>query len=105
MPKQAEMPKFKNEGEEADWWASSAGRDFVKRQSKVLRRSNAKPTGSKLVRRLNEGKSKRIAIELPVADLERARKIAGRKGVGCHALLEALVHEGLRQETRQNREK
>jgi hypothetical protein len=28
-----EMPKFKNESEEADWWASPAGRAYVKRKS------------------------------------------------------------------------
>jgi predicted DNA binding CopG/RHH family protein len=106
MPKQAmEMPKFKNESEEADWWASAAGRNFVKRKAQALRGADSKPAGSKLVRRLNEGKNKRISIELPAADLERARKIAGRKGVGCQALLTALVHQGLLQEARQGKEK
>jgi hypothetical protein len=31
--KTLEMPKFKSESEEADWWASRAGRDYVKQKS------------------------------------------------------------------------
>jgi hypothetical protein len=27
------LPKFKSETEEADWWASRAGREYVKRKS------------------------------------------------------------------------
>jgi hypothetical protein len=80
MPKQAtEMPEFKNESEEADWWASAAGRNFVKRKSKALRSADAKPTGSKLVRGLNRGKITRIAIRLPAADLERLERSASEK--------------------------
>jgi hypothetical protein len=31
--KPIEMPMFANEGEEADWWASPQGREFVKQNS------------------------------------------------------------------------
>lgn len=29
MKKRIEIPKFKSESQEADWWASRAGRDYV----------------------------------------------------------------------------
>ena len=33
--KNKKPPAFKNESEEADWWASREGRDYVKRKSAV----------------------------------------------------------------------
>jgi predicted DNA binding CopG/RHH family protein len=90
-----EMPKFKNQSEEADWWASRAGRDYVKRKS-----SGLKATGSNLVAKLNKKSSIQIAIRLPEADIAQARKLAERKGLGYQTLLKMLVHEGLERETR-----
>jgi predicted DNA binding CopG/RHH family protein len=56
--------------------------------------------GSRLVAQLNKKRSIQIAIRLPEADVEEARKIAERKGIGYQTLLETLVHEGLRREAR-----
>ena len=94
-----EMPKFKNESDEADWWASPAGRAYVKEKSSQARSKGAKPAGSRLVSKLNR-KSVQIAIRLPEADLAEARKMAGRKGIGYQTLLKMLVHEGLAREAR-----
>jgi hypothetical protein len=74
------MPKFKNESAEANWWASRAGRDYVKRKSDEARDKGQKVRGSRLVDTLTKKSSVQIAIRLPVADLEQARKIASRKG-------------------------
>jgi len=95
-----EMPRFKNESDEADWWASPAGRTFVKQRSAEARSKGIKPRGSSLVAKLSEKRSVQIAIRLPGADLERARKVAGRKGIGYQTLLRMLVHEGLAREAR-----
>lgn len=89
------MPKFKSESEEADWWASPAGRAYVKTQSKRIRTG-----GSSLVATLNRKSSVQIAIRLPEADLAQARRIADRKGIGYQTLLKMLVHEGLGREAR-----
>jgi CopG antitoxin of type II toxin-antitoxin system len=95
-----EMPRFKNESEEADWWASKKGRAYVKRKSAQARARGTPPRGSTLVRELNAKKSVQIAIRLPGGDLVRAREIAQRKGVGYQTLLKMLVHEGLTREAR-----
>jgi len=95
-----EMPRFKNESEEADWWASPAGRAYVKRKSAEARSKGAAVTGSRLVRELGNKKSVQIAIRLPGADLAQAREIAERKGIGYQTLLKMLVHEGLAREAR-----
>jgi predicted DNA binding CopG/RHH family protein len=98
--KTQEMPKFKNESEEANWWASRAGRAYVKQKSAEAKSRSIETKGSNLVRKLNEKSSVQIAIRLPAADLGQARKIAERKGIGYQTLVKMLVHEGLARESR-----
>jgi hypothetical protein len=98
--KNSEMPKFKSEAEEADWWASPAGRAYVKQKSAAATRKGAVAAGSSLVAKLNRKASVQIAIRLPEADIKRAREIAGRKGIGYQTLLKMVVHEGLQREAR-----
>jgi predicted DNA binding CopG/RHH family protein len=98
--KALDIPKFKSESEEADWWASPAGRDFLSKKSRELEERGIKPAGSRLVARLNKKRSVQIAIRLAEADVAEARKIAERKGIGYQTLLKTLVHEGLRREAR-----
>jgi predicted DNA binding CopG/RHH family protein len=94
------MPKFKNESEEADWWASREGRDYVKRRSEEAKSKGTKAAGSRLVDRIAKKSSIQIAIRLPEGDLKRARKIATRKGIGYQTLIKMLVHEGLQREAK-----
>ncbi|MBI4480381.1 MAG: hypothetical protein HY651_10200 [Acidobacteria bacterium] len=86
------MPKFRNESEEADWWASPAGRAFVERKSAEAQ-GKRQIEGSKLVTRLKQKTSVQIALRLPESDLLQARKIAERKGIGYQTLLKMLVRE------------
>jgi hypothetical protein len=44
-----EIPKFKTESDEAEWWASTAGRSYVKRKSGALHAKSVKVSGSPLV--------------------------------------------------------
>jgi predicted DNA binding CopG/RHH family protein len=99
MKKQIEMPKFKNESQEADWWASQEGREYLKTRVVEARRNGTKFAGSPLVAALNKS-SVQIAIRIPEQDLEQARKIAERKGIGYQTLLKMLVHEGLERESK-----
>ena len=98
--RQTKMPIFKSESEEADWWASSQGRDFVKEKSAEPTGKKKTPQGSPLVARLNKAGSVQIALRLPEADLTQARRIAMRKGIGYQTLLKMLLHEGLQREMR-----
>ena len=100
MPKvRSEMPRFRNESQEAEWWAGAEGRAFLERKSKESRAKGVKPAGSALVARLNKA-STQIALRLADADLQKAREIAERKGVGYQTLIKMLVHEGLEREAR-----
>lgn len=97
--KSYEMPRFKSESEEADWWASRAGREYVKRKSAEAKSRGRAARGATLVQQLAK-KSVQIAIRLPAADLDQARKIAEQKGIGYQTLVKMLVHEGLLREAR-----
>ncbi len=94
------IPKFANETEEADWWASREGREFVKQNAAGRVRKGAGPKGSRLVGQLNRTTSVQIALRLPEPDITKARELATRKGIGYQTLLKMLVHEGLRREAR-----
>jgi predicted DNA binding CopG/RHH family protein len=98
--KTIEMPKFKSESQEADWWASPVGRDYVKQKSAEAKSTGIEVNGSRLVVKLNKKSSVQIAIRLPETDIAQARRIAERKGIGYQTLLKMLVHEGLRREGR-----
>jgi hypothetical protein len=95
-----DMPRFANAEEEANWWASRQGREFVKQKSAASSKTSGSPKGSRLVRRLKRGATVQIALRLPEPDIEKARELALRKGIGYQTLLKMLVHEGLRRESR-----
>ena len=94
------MPRFVNEAQEADWWASREGREFVKQKAGGAGKKESSPGGSRLVRQLNKVPSVQIALRLPQPDVARARELATRRGIGYQTLLKMLVHEGLRREAR-----
>jgi predicted DNA binding CopG/RHH family protein len=98
--KTLQIPAFKNESEEANWWSSAAGRAYVKQKSAAALSHGDKAHGSTLVAKLNKKKSVQIAIRLPESDLAQARDIADRKGIGYQTLLKMLVREGLAREAR-----
>jgi predicted DNA binding CopG/RHH family protein len=98
--KRLQIPSFKSESEEADWWASPEGRSYVKQRAAETQLKGIKASGSSLVANLNKKASIQIAIRLPGRDLAQARQIADRKGIGYQTLLKMLVHEGLAREAR-----
>ncbi|MEO8660827.1 MAG: hypothetical protein ABI693_20315 [Bryobacteraceae bacterium] len=91
-------PKFANESAEAEWWASEEGRAFLKKQP----RPSSNQKGSALVAKLSKAGTIQIALRLPGPDLDKAREIAERKGIGYQTLLKMLVHEGLQREGRRH---
>jgi len=97
--KTVELPRFAKEDEEATWWASRQGREFLKQRSAGPPKKTA-AKGSPLIRQLNRTPSVQIALRLPGPDVEKARELATRKGIGYQTLLKMLVHEGLRREAR-----
>lgn len=91
-------PKFKNEAEEADWWAA---------HPEVVLNAMERAYGKKALERFfadgtrpKRPQTKTVTIRLPVEDLARARRLAARKGLGYQTLVKTLLHEALRRAER-----
>jgi predicted DNA binding CopG/RHH family protein len=84
-PVLVDTPEFRTEAEEAAWWDQNQERiaDLLIQHG----RRGAVPT-------------KNVSVRLPVSDLERARKLAEKRGVGYQTLIKTLLHEALKNESK-----
>lgn len=96
--------------DEAVWYASPEGREQTRREfERALRRgtllrsegAQIPRTGARILAELVEQAKSRatraISIRVPVADIERARKIADAQGVGYQTALKRAIREGLKK--------
>jgi hypothetical protein len=104
------MPrKLKAETEET-WYASDEGRRRSQQEfERALKRgtllrsegSSLQLTDSKVLAELVEQAkakvTKAISIRLPVADLDRAQRIAAKEGIGYQTVLKRAIRAGLRK--------
>jgi predicted DNA binding CopG/RHH family protein len=76
-------PRFRSEGEEAKWWDEHQEllADLLIKHG----RRAAIPTKS-------------VTVRLPVIDIDRAREIAERRGMGYQTLIKTLLHDALKRE-------
>ena len=90
------IPKFATEAEEAKWWDDHM--DIVEDNLFEAIRNGTAGTGmpQRLMREARE--SKNITIRMPIADLDRARKLAEKKGLGYQTYMKMLLHEALDRE-------
>jgi predicted DNA binding CopG/RHH family protein len=96
--KRIKVPRFATEAEEARWWDRHA-KMVEKGLVTALRTGTAqRGTAQRLVREARE--SKNITIRMPVAEIERARTLAEKKGIGYQTYVKMLLREALDRETR-----
>jgi predicted DNA binding CopG/RHH family protein len=96
--RRSKIPKFATEAEEARWWDRNA-KMVEKGLVTALRTGTAqRGTAQRLVREARE--SKNITIRMPVAEIERARTLAEKKGIGYQTYVKMLLREALDRETR-----
>src|ERR1035438_4984079 len=102
MPRKSpNVPRFKSDAEEADWYATPEGRrqtqrEFVRalragtlRRSSGLKVAKTDPKAlEQLMEQAKESATRAISIRIPIADLERAKQIAGKAGVGYQTVLD-----------------
>ena len=112
MPrKSTEVMRLKANAEEADWYATPQGRRQTLREfTRALKGGTLiRSTGSRIAksdpevlqRLLEEAKrnaTRSISIRLPIADLEQARQIAEKTGVGYQTVLKQAIREGLKRD-------
>jgi hypothetical protein len=111
MPrKSTETPRFKSEGDKADWYTTQQGRRQTQREFTRAIKSGTviRSTGSKIAktdpkvleRLLQQAKrnaTQSISIRVPIADLEQARRIAAKTGTGYQTVLKKAIRAGLRK--------
>ncbi len=87
------VPKFATEKEEAKWWDA---RMVVVEKNLVeaMKTGAVKRGGPKRVIQ-ERRKSKNITIRIPIADIERARAQAAKKGLGYQTYMKMLLKEAL----------
>lgn len=99
MAKQSRLPKFQNEAEAAkwfdahketiaDWFEEAAAKGELKRMSERFPERSASP-------------AKNVLIRLQVAEIERARRLAARRGLRYQTYIKMLLHEALNREEAQ----
>lgn len=86
-----DVPEFKSEREEADWWDTHPDEAV-----KFIERAEA--AGAVHIGVTAPPKAgPPTTIRLIEGDIERARKIAHRKGLRYQTFLKMMIHEGLDQ--------
>jgi predicted DNA binding CopG/RHH family protein len=102
--KQAVIPKFSSEAEEAAWW--DAHRSEIEAEIRQRIKQKRPATLDSLLHR--EKPSQPITLRIATKDLETARRLAARKGIGYQTYLKMLLREALVEDssvprTRQSR--
>lgn len=91
MPAKAQIPNFKSEKEEAEWW--DAHPDEI-----TKRFLQAKAEGK--LKRLPpvQGATRSVTIRLAVKDVEAAQELAEKRGLPYQTLIKTLLHQALEKE-------
>jgi predicted DNA binding CopG/RHH family protein len=94
--KRAVIPRFSNDAEEAGWW--DAHRTEI--EAEIRRRIKQKRplTLEGLLRK--EEPSQPITLRIATKDLDTARRLAARKGIGYQTYIKMLLREALAADAR-----
>ena len=89
--KQVAIPKFSDEAEEAAWW------DRHRSEIEVEIRRRIKQKRPLTLGSLLQGAkpSQPVTLRIPKEDLETARRLAARKGLGYQTYIKMLLREAL----------
>jgi predicted DNA binding CopG/RHH family protein len=86
------IPKFRNEDQERDFWASHDSTEFVDwRQAERVKLPNLRPT------------TRTISIRLPESMIERLKVLANKRDVPYQSLLKMFVADRIEEELRSAR--
>ncbi len=88
--KQAVIPKFSSEAEEAAWWDSH--RSEIEAEIRQRIKQKRPLTLDSLLRKET---SQPVTLRIATKDLETARRLAARKGVGYQTYIKMLLREAL----------
>jgi predicted DNA binding CopG/RHH family protein len=91
MATKTTIPKFKSEKQEAKWWDA---------HPEVITELFLKAKREGKIKRLPvlRGATKPVTIRMPIADLEAAQEIAGKRGLPYQTYIKGLLHQALERE-------
>jgi predicted DNA binding CopG/RHH family protein len=89
--KQAVIPKFFSEAEEADWW--DAHRSEIEAEIRQRVKQKRPLTLDNLLRGAKP--SQPVTLRIPKEDLETARRLAAKKGLGYQTYIKMVLREAL----------
>jgi predicted DNA binding CopG/RHH family protein len=89
--KQAVIPKFSSEAEEAAWW--DAHRSEIEAEIRQRMKQKQPLTLGSLLQGAKS--SQPITLRIATKDLETARRLAARKGLGYQTYIKMLLREAL----------
>ena len=89
--KAAMIPKFSSEAEEAAWW--DAHRSEIEAEIRQRMRQKRPATLGSLLQ--GEKPSQPVTLRIATKDLEKARRLAARKGVGYQTYIKMLLRDAL----------
>ena len=88
-PRVRKVPRFRNEDEERDFWASHDSTEFVDwHQAERVKLPNLRPT------------TRTISIRLPEAMIERLKVLANKRDIPYQSLLKMFVADKIEEELR-----
>jgi hypothetical protein len=103
----------KSETEEPDWYASAEGRRQTQREfERALKKGSVihfagsrRPRTSrnvleKLLEQAKLNATRPVSIRLPIADIELAKIIASKQGIGYQTVLKQAMRKGLHRQQR-----
>ena len=96
--RKVKVHRFRTEAEEAKWW--DAHRDVVEANLVEGIKTGAAQRGGPRQVIQERRQSKNITIRVAIADIERARALASRKGIGYQTLMKMLLTQALDRESR-----
>jgi predicted DNA binding CopG/RHH family protein len=92
--KQVVIPKFRSEAEEAAWW--DAHRSEIEAEIRQRMKQKKPLTLSALLQGAKP--SQPITLRIAKEDLETARRLAARKGLGYQTYIKMLLRDALERE-------
>ena len=92
------IPRFASETQEAMWWDDH--RQMIERNllDALAEGSAGRRTALRLSREAR--RAREVSVRIPGDEMERARRLAQKKGIGYLALIRTLLHEALEREER-----
>jgi predicted DNA binding CopG/RHH family protein len=92
--KQVVIPKFRSEAEEAAWW--DAHRSEIEAEIRQRMKQKKPLTLGALLQGAKP--SQPVTLRIPKEDLETARRLAARKGLGYQTYIKMLLRDALEKE-------